>query len=201
MYHEAVDRRRGAERRYAVLLYLAHYLLGRELLVLEDEHRRAGEPLAVELAPRSLGPARVGHGKVDAVLAQVVPEVAGGDVAEGIDEVVSHHLRLAAGAAGEVHQHGVVVVVDVLGALERRYVVPLLVPIMKTVVNLRAYADERLQRGALVERAFHLRHHVIVAYADDGLHVGHVVTVNYVVCGEHVRCRHGHGANLAQGEH
>ena len=144
MYHEAVNRWRRAERRYAVFLYLAHYLFGGKLLVFEHENHRPREPLSVQFAPRGLAPARVGDGQMDAVFSQVVPESACCYVPEGVKIIVGYHLRLAACTAGEVHQHGVVVAVDVLRAHKLRRVSPLLVPVVEAVARLRPYAYKRL---------------------------------------------------------
>ena len=71
------------------MLNFAQYLLGRKLLVVEHKHGGTRKPLSVKLAPYGLAPSRVGHGKVYAVFAQVVPEGTCYQVAQGIQKVVS----------------------------------------------------------------------------------------------------------------
>ena len=206
-YHEAVDGGRGAEGGDAVFLYLAHDLLGGELLVVVDEHGGPGEPLAVELAPHGLAPSRVGHGEVDAVGGQVVPEDARGEVAEGVEVVVGHHLGLSAGAAGEVDEHRVLVGVDVLGADEAGCLGPLLPPVVESLGHgLALLAEgvdghEHLHRGAVGHGGEYLAGDVLVVGADDGLDAGPLVAVYDVVLGEHVGGGYGHGAQLVEGEH
>ena len=111
-----------------IFLHLAKHGVGIELFMVEDEHHGTGKPLAVELSPDSLAPSRVSHGEVDAVFLEVMPEDACGEVAQGIEVVVSHHLRFSAGAAGEVHQQGIFIAVDICGLDKGRCLVNLFMP-------------------------------------------------------------------------
>ena len=149
MDEEAIDSRRRTERSDVILLYLTQYLVGGEFLVVEHKDCRTSEPLAVELAPYCLTPSCVSHGEVDAVFGKVVPINSCGEMSHRIKEVMGNHLRFAACSAGEIHEHGVVVVVGHSRAHKLRSVVPLLVPVVKTLRLLRAYADENLKRRAL----------------------------------------------------
>ena len=56
----------------------------------------SGEPLSVEFAPYGLAPAGIGHGKVEAVLIYVVPVLGCYNVSQRIEEIVGHHLGVAA---------------------------------------------------------------------------------------------------------
>ena len=200
-YHETVYGGRRAERCDVILLYLAQQFVGGELLVVEHEHRRSGEPLSVELAPHSLSPSRVCHGEVYAVFREVVPERSGDEMSEGVEEVVSHHLRLSAGAAGEIHQHGVAVAVDVLWSDERRYVLPFGVPVVETGWHIGTHAYESLHGRALRHGFAHLREHIFLAHAYYRLHSGAGVAVYYVVLRQHVRSRYCHCSELVEREH
>ena len=196
MDEEAIYRRRRTERGDSIFLNLAQYLVGSKLLMVEDEYGCSGKPLSVHLSPYSLSPSCVGHGEMYAVLAEVVPINTSGEMSHGIKEVVSHHLRFATRSAGEVHQHGVVVVVLFRRTHEGRSVVPLLVPIVETIGLLGTDAHKNLERGAIGLRACHLLHYIFLAGTDDGLHAGSVVAIYYVVCGEHVGCGNCNGSNL-----
>ena len=149
-----------------------------------DEHGGPGEPLAVELAPHGLAPSRVGHGEVDAVGGQVVPEDTRGEVAQGIEVVVGHHLGLSAGAAGEVDEHRVLALGHGLALLAEG-----------------VDGHEHLHRGAVGHGGEYLAGDVLVVGADDGLDAGPLVAVYDVVLGEHVGGGYGHGAQLVEGEH
>ena len=109
------------------------------------EHKNGGtcKPLSVELAPYGLSPTSVGHGEMYAVGAEVVPINASGEMSHGVEEVVSHHLRFAAGARGEIHEHRVAIVVF-LRTDKSRSVVPFLVPVVEAFSLFRTYADKSL---------------------------------------------------------
>ena len=149
MDEKTVDRGGCAERGDAVALYLAQNLVGGELLVVEHKNGGTGKPLSVHLAPYGLAPSRVGHGEMDAVFGQVVPEDSRGEMPQCIEETVGHHLRLAAGAAGEIHEHRVVVVVGHRGTDEGRSLVPLLMPVVEAFGLFGADAHQGLECGAL----------------------------------------------------
>ena len=146
---EAEDGGRRAERRDVVVLYHLQDMRRGELLVVVDEDRGAGYPLSVQLAPDGFAPAGIGDGEVQAVLVQVVPEAARDDVSEGVGEVVCHHLGLARGAAGEVHQRDVVVGIGVFGLDEGGGVFEALVEVLVAFGHLGAYADQGLHAGRL----------------------------------------------------
>ena len=140
-YHEAIHRGWCTERGNVVLLNLAQQLLGRKLLVVKHKHGGTSKPLSVELAPYGFSPSRVGHGKVYAVFAQVVPEGTCYQMSQGIQKVVSHHFGLATGATGKIHQHGVVVSVYVIGALKGGRLHPFVMPRVETFGHLGAHRD------------------------------------------------------------
>ena len=66
-----------------------------------------------------------------------------------VEEVVGNHFRFAACSAGEIHEHGVVVVVGHSMAHKLRSVVPLLVPVVEALSLPWTYADESLESGTL----------------------------------------------------
>ncbi len=78
-----------------IFFYLAHNLISRKLLVIEYEDGSSGKPLTVEFAPNSLSPTGIGYGQVDGVLVEIVPIYTRGQMTEGIEVVVGHHLWLA----------------------------------------------------------------------------------------------------------
>ena len=110
LHERAEERRRRAERRHAGALEHAQAQLGVELAALiPEEHRRAHAPLAEELAPRRLGPARVRERPVQVGRRQVLPEARRDLVARAHRGVrVQHHLRRRHGAGREVQEQRVV---------------------------------------------------------------------------------------------
>ena len=92
--------------------------------MVEHEYCSTSKPLAIELTPDSLAPTSISHRQVQRTLVQVVPEDTSGQMAHGVEVVVSHHLRLTAGTRGEVHNHGVLVVIDEGWTLELRCLLP-----------------------------------------------------------------------------
>ena len=98
LQHEAVHRRRRAERGQLVVLDLLQQLRGHELVHVVGEDGGAGDPLAVDLAPAELRPAAVGHAHVQRVLFHLLPVLRGDDMAQRVGEVVAHRFRHARGA-------------------------------------------------------------------------------------------------------
>ena len=199
--HEAIDGRRGTERGDVILLNLAHNLICRKLLVIEDEDGGSGKPLSVELAPYSLAPTGIGYGKMDGVLVEIVPIYTRGQMTEGIEVIVCHHLWLASGSRCEVHQQGILIRVYMLRTNERSAFVPFLHPVVETFWDIRTDTDQSLYRRTLWHCLFNLFHHVIIAAADDSLHACCIVAVNDVVLGKHVGSRDGYGTQLVETEH
>ena len=68
-----------------------------------DEDRAFAQPLAVELAPEGLAPARIGDGEVEAVPLAAVPVLCRDVMSQGVGMAVLGHLRIAGGAGGEEH--------------------------------------------------------------------------------------------------
>ena len=200
-YHETIDGRRGAERSDVILLYLAHNLLCRKLLMVINEDRGTGKPLSVELAPYRLAPTGVSYGEVDGVLMEIVPIHACGEMTKGIEMVMSHHLRLARGSRCEVHQQGVLVRVYMFWANERSAFVPFLHPVVESLRDVRTDANQELHGRTLRHRLLYLFYHIVVATADDGFHASRIVAVDDVVLGEHVGGRDGYGTELVKSEH
>ena len=85
-----------------------------------DEQGGARQPLTVKLAPGGLPPSGIGDGQVQAVLTEIVPEGARRQMSQRIPVVMDDHLGLAGRSAGEVHQHDIVIGIDLLGTMERR---------------------------------------------------------------------------------
>ena len=205
--HEAIDGGRRAEGGDAIPFHLPHDFFGRELLMVEDEDRGSGEPLSVQFAPHGFAPSRVGHGQVNAVLVEVVPEYARGEVAQGIEEVVGHHLRFAAGAAGEVHQHGVFVAVDECRSTKLVRLLPFLAPIVESfghglrLLRQRIDGHQHFDGRTFGHGGLHLAGHIFVIDAQDGFHAGPLVSIYDVVLGEHVGRGDGHGPQFVQRQH
>ena len=199
--HEAVDSRRGTERGDVILLNLAHDLISRKLLVIEDEDGGSGKPLSVELAPYSLAPTGIGYGKMDGVLMEIVPIYTRGQMTEGIEVIVCHHLWLASGSRCEVHQQGILIRVYMFWANKRSTFVPFLHPVVETFRDIRTDTDQSLDSRTFWHSLINLLYHVIIAAADDSLHACCIVAVNDVVLGKHVGGRDGYGAQLVETEH
>ena len=199
--HETVDRWWRTERGYVILLYLAQQLLCRKLLVVKHEHGCSRKPLSVKLTPHGLAPSRVGHGEVYAVFAEVMPEHTRGEMSESIEKIVSHHLGFATGSAGKIHQHGVVVGVDVVGAHKGRSVLPLLMPVVEPVGHLGTNRDKSVHRRTLAHGLAHLCEHILLAHTHYSPHACAVVAIHDVVLCEHVRGGYGDGTELMQGKH
>ena len=186
-----------------VFLNGAHNLLRCKLLVVVYEYRCSRKPLSVELAPYSLAPASVGNGQMDAVSAEVVPVYASCEMAKGIQMVVCNHLRLAACSAGEIHQHGVLIGIDISWAFIPRSLLPLSVPVMEARSNgfpglsVGVYCHEHLHCWALVHGSEYLRGNIFIVDAHYSLDACAVVAVDDVVLGKHVCSRYCHGSNLA----
>ena len=199
--HEAIDGRRGTERGDVILLNLAHDLIRRKLLVIEDEDGGSGKPLSVEFAPYSLAPTGIGYGKVDGVLVEIVPIYTRGQMTERIEVIVCHHLWLACGSRCEVHQQGILIRVYMFWANKRSTFVPFLHPVVETFWDIRTDTNQCLDSRTLWHCLINLLYHVIIAAADDSLHACCIVAVNDVVLGKHVGGRDGYGAQLVETEH
>ena len=199
--HEAVDSRRGTERGDVILLNLAHDLIRRKLLVIEDEDGGSGKPLSVELAPYSLAPTGIGYGKMDGILVEIVPIYTRGQMTERIEVIVCHHLWLACGSRCKVHQQGIFVRVYMLRTNERSTFVPFLHPVVETFRDIRTDTNQCLDSRTLWHCLINLLYHVIIAAADDSLHACCIVAVNDVVLGKHVGGRDGYSAQLVETEH
>ena len=169
--------------------------------MVENEDGCSGKPLSVELAPNSLAPTGIGYGEMDGVLVEIVPIYTRGQMAEGIEVIVCHHLWFACGSRCEVHQQGILVRVYMFRANERSAFVPFLHPVVETFRNIRTDTNQSLYRRTLWHCLFNLLHHVIIAAADDCLHACRIVAVNDVVLGKHVGGRDGYGTQLVETEH
>ena len=176
----------------------AQDVCGRELLVVVDEDRSAGDPLPVELAPDGFPPARVGDREVQAVRVQVVPEGGRGDVAERVEEIMDHHLRFARRTGGEVHERCVVVRVHACGADKGRGVLDALLEVVESGRHLRAYADQRLERGGVGQGVRDVAKDLRFTGADDRLYVGRIGAIDDVLLRQQMGGRDGHGAELMQ---
>lgn len=69
------------------------------------ENTGAFDPLAEDLAPRMLGPAGIGYGKVAIIVLHVLPEPCCHDMAQRVTGVMEHHLRFSRCPGDEINQH------------------------------------------------------------------------------------------------
>ena len=111
--------------------HLAQHRIGIEFLVVEYKYGSTGKPLTVELTPYGLAPTRISHGEMERTFMEIMPEHTRGQVSHGIEIVVGYHFRFSAGTAGEIHQHGIVVVIDMFGTLELRCLFPFILPVVE----------------------------------------------------------------------
>ena len=202
--HEAVDGGGRTEAGHTILLHLSQQTVGIELLMVEDKDRSASKPLAVELTPHSLSPAGIGDRQVKRMLMEVMPEDARRQVPHRIEVVVGHHLRFAAGAAGEVHDHRVLVIIDEGGTHEGGSLDNLCLVITEAFGNGLAMVgdgDVLCHRGTLVLSRLYLADYVGVIHTDDGLDARTCIPIDNVVLGEHVGGWNDDCANLAEGQH
>ena len=195
---ESEDGGRSAERGDAIIVDHAQDVCGRELLVVVDEDRSAGDPLPVELAPDGFPPARVGDREVEAVRMQVVPEGGRGDVAERVEEIVDHHLRFTRRAGGEVHERCVVVRVHACGADKGRSVLNTLLEVVESGRHLWPYADQRLERGGVGQCVRDVAEDLRLTGADDGFNVGRIGAIDDIFLRQQVSGRDSHRAELMQ---
>ena len=196
----AIERGRGAKAGDAILGDHPQQVHGHELVVVVHEHRAAAQPLAVDLAPHRLGPAGVGHREVQAVLRHLLPVAGGEDVAQGIGEIVAHHLGIAGGARGEVEQRDVLVArgrqpggPGEFGAGPGQGLVE-----VDPAGPRAAHRHLQLQGGRLRLRGVHVLQHQGVRRGHDQLDVRGVVPVDEVLGGELVGGGDGDGAQLVQ---
>jgi len=142
-----------------------------------------------------------------AVFVQVVPVHTGGEMSQGIEVVVGHGLGLAARATGEIHQHGVFVVIHERRTLKGRCLGPLFVPVVKPLRHLmaplclRVHRDERLHGRAVGHGLGDLCRDIFVVATDDGLDACPPVAIGDVSRGEHVGGGNGDGTQFAQCHH
>ena len=169
--------------------------------MIEYENGGSGKPLSVELAPYCLAPTGIGYGKMDGVLVEIVPIYTCGQMTEGIEVIVCHHLWLACGSRCEVHQQGIFVRVYMFRSNERSAFVPFLHPVVETFRDIWTDTNQCLDSRTLWHCLVNLLYHVIIAAADDCLHACRIVAVNDVVLGKHVGGRDGYCAQFVETEH
>lgn len=107
LHHHAVHGRRAAQRGDAVTRDQIQDLIGMEAVEVVREHARLHKPLAIVLAPHRLAPTGVGDGQMQPVGLDVVPMLRRDQVRQGVVGIVQHHLGVAGGAGGEIHEHRV----------------------------------------------------------------------------------------------
>ena len=120
--------------------------------MVEHKHRGTSKPLTIELTPYGLTPTGIGYRQMERTLVEVVPEHTRREMAHGVEIIVGHHLRLATGTAGEVHQHRVIVGVHEGGLHELRGLLPLTLPVVESLGDGFAVigdGDILLHRGTL----------------------------------------------------
>ncbi len=198
---EPVHGRRGAEGRHPVCRADFEGPHRRKLVVVVHKDRAAADPLAVDLAPGRLGPARVRHGVVQPAVAHVLPVFRRDNVRQRIGEIVRHHLGLPRRPRREIHQHQVIVPRGGFARrtlprpVRRRHLRRQVAPARP--LSVQAHLEHRAARGGgfrLFDRRFqgrlgHRDHH-----ADPGL----LEAIGQIVFRQHVRGRHPHGSQLVQ---
>ena len=184
-----------------VFLHLTHDFVGAEFLMVIHKNRGTGKPLPIELSPYSLAPTRIGNGKMNAVFMQVVPKDTCGEMAQRIEKIVCHHLRLTACSAGEIHKHGVLVAVHMLRTNKGWRLCTFLVPIVEAFRNDGTNGNKSLDGRTFRHGLLNLLENVGFTRTDNSLHTGPLVTIYDVVLGKHVSGRNCHGTNLMQRQH
>ena len=107
LHHHTVHGGRAAKRGDAVAGDQIQDLIGMEAVEVVREHARLHEPLAIVLAPHRLAPTGVGDGQMQPVGLDVVPMLRRDQVRQCVVGIMQHHLGVAGGAGGEIHEHGV----------------------------------------------------------------------------------------------
>ena len=133
-----------------------------------------------------------------------MPEDTRSQVPHRIEEVVGHHLRFAAGAAGEVHDHRVLVVVHEGRTYKRRSLHDLGLIVAEALRDgfpVVCDGDILFHRGTLVLGSLYLADHIGIVHTNDGLDARARVPIYYVVFGQHVRGGNDDSTYLAQGQH
>ena len=172
--------------------------------MVEDEDGSSSKPLTIDLAPGSLAPASVCDSQMQGTFMQVMPEYTRCQMSHGIEIVMSHHLRLTTGAAGEVHQHGVVIVVDKGGSDEFRCLSPFFLPVMESFgdgLTMIRDGDILFDRRALIFCSLYLTHYISIVHTDNRLDGGTGVAVDDVMFRQHVGGWNRNSPNLTQCEH
>ena len=102
-----VHSRRRAESGNLIFCKHGQNLLCIKAVKVVDKVCRLTQPLAVELAPQGFCPARIGNGQVQTLGVYPVPVFCGNEMAQGVLIVMGRDFRIAGGAGGKEHQHGV----------------------------------------------------------------------------------------------
>ena len=163
-----------------------------ELLEVVNKHVGAHNPLAIVFAPHSLAPTGVGKGEVQTVLVEVVPILCRDDMPQRIAEIVSHHFRLAAGAAGEVHERDVARLVHHLWAHEWRCALDAGVEVAPALWHFRTDGDIVFHRWAVGGCLLDMVEHHIVAHSHDGTDRSRLATIDDIFVSEQVGGRDSH---------
>ena len=107
LHHHAVHGGRAAQRGDPVTGDQIQDLISVEAVEVVREHASLHEPLAIVLAPHRLAPAGVGDGQMQPVGFDVMPMLRRDQVRQGVVGIMQHHLGIAGGTGGEIHEHGV----------------------------------------------------------------------------------------------
>ena len=153
-----------------IFLYLAHDTVSMELLMVIYKDGGAGKPLPIQLAPYSFSPSRVGNGEMDGTLMQIVPVNTCGNMAQGIQMVMSHHLGFSARTTGKVHEQGVFIAVHVTGSLKLRCTCPFLHPVMESFRYQGANAYQGTYARTFRHGLLYLFQHISISASDDGFY-------------------------------
>ena len=135
---------------------------------------------------------------------EVVPEHTSRQVSHSVEVVVCYHLRLTRGTAGEIHQHGILIVVDVLWTYEFRSLLPFALPVAESFRNgfpVIGDGNQRIHRRTLGHSQFDLLCHVWIIHTDNRLDAGSGIAIYDIMLSQHVGSRNDDGSDLTECQH
>ena len=168
-------------------------------VVVVDKDCGLAYPLAIHLAPHCLAPACVCHSKMETALAHLLPEVCSGDVPQGVQVVVGHHLRMAGGARCEVDKGDIAVLGDsraVKGSCSCNTFVK-----AGPALPLCIHDNQVLDGRRLSHSLLYMLWNIVLIHSHNHLDLGRIVSEYDVLGCEHVGCWNSYSPDLVQGQH
>ena len=182
------------------MVFLEHgkKIRGVEAVEVVGEDPRLAEPLAVDLAPERLAPARIRHGEMKPLGIHPVPVTGRHDVPHGIGVIVLHHLGVAGGPRTEEDEHGVAyLVIRIPGKFRREFRIE---GVEIHPAGLAAVDGKfQLHAGRDLAGLVHLSCDLPVGGGDDELHMSLVEAVLEIVGGELAGGGDRHSTQFVQG--